>query len=132
MPSAQVLQALRLLIARHIRSQPTRFASRSEYQIAFQPPPLFMVFMAGILAFSSSHRQHEFRFGMTAISHRPTAFGREKLVLPGFGRTATIRAMDPGESAVKVSELQTRYSLKSAVTCEVGARTLAASATRGI
>ena len=67
MPSAQVLQALRLLIARHMRSQPTRFASRSEYQIAFQPPPLFMVFMAEILPISGEGRQHGFGLAYVAI-----------------------------------------------------------------
>ncbi len=90
MPSAQVLQALRLLIARHIRSQPTRLASRSEYQIAFQPPPLFM---GGILASLRVRRQLRIGVGITAFGHRITAVGRTKLVLPGIGRTATIRAM---------------------------------------
>lgn len=114
MPSAQVLQALRLLIARHIFSQPTRLASRSEYQIAFQPPPLFMVFMAESLASLSGGRQQRIGVGTTAVGHRPTAFGRAKLVLPGIGRTATIRAISTGGSVVMVSGLQNRYSQKSA------------------
>jgi hypothetical protein len=38
-PSAQVLQAFRLRIARHIGSQPTRCATRNVYRMAGQPPP---------------------------------------------------------------------------------------------
>lgn len=64
-----------------------------------------------------------------------TALGRQKLVLPGIGRTATIRVLSMGGSVVKLSGLQNRYSQKSAALqrdrCE-SRQMLAASATRGI
>ena len=41
MPSAQVLQALRLVMARHRLRQPTRRAIRNEYQTAAEPPRFF-------------------------------------------------------------------------------------------